>query len=157
MLVIGYGNRLRGDDGVGWAATEALMHRRPELAVQATHTLTPELAADIADAALVVFVDARHGDCPGHVHVDRVDREPEACPLTHGLSPAALVAYSERLFDRRPQAFLVTVEADRFDFGMALSPDVEHAIPEVLAAIEWLERGSRPSRRSRESASTAPR
>src|SRR5581483_5709104 len=119
-----------------------LAHRRPDVTVEATHALTPELAVEIADAPLVVFVDAQYGDCPGHVHVDRLDDNPGAASSPHGLSPAALLEYSARLFGRRPPAFLITVEGARFDVGAALSAEVRHAIPEVLAAIEWVERRS---------------
>lgn len=34
MLVVGYGNPLRGDDGICRATAQALSYRRPDLAVQ---------------------------------------------------------------------------------------------------------------------------
>ena len=60
VLVIGYGNPLRGDDGAGWKAAE-LLAEDPRLAgavVLARHQLTPELADDVSRASLVVLVDA---------------------------------------------------------------------------------------------------
>ncbi len=157
MLIIGYGNRLRGDDAVGWAAAETLMERRPEHTVLAVHTLTPELVADVAMARVVVFVDARIGEHPGRVHVERLVRDGDRGVSNHGLSPAALLDWTSRLFGRRPRAYLVTVEGRRFDFGEALSPDVERALPEALAAIDRLARGERASTRAarRESRSSA--
>ena len=60
MLIIGYGNPLRGDDGVGWRVAEAAGTALPEGAatVLAVHQLTPELSAPISRAGRVVFVDA---------------------------------------------------------------------------------------------------
>src|SRR5262245_41264787 len=59
VLVIGYGNTLRGEDGIGPAVAEEVAARGlPGVRVIVAHQLTPELAADIADARLVVFVDA---------------------------------------------------------------------------------------------------
>ena len=61
-LVIGYGNTLRGDDGIGPAVAEAVAALGlPGVRVIVAHQLTPELAADLADAQLVVFVDAAVG------------------------------------------------------------------------------------------------
>ena len=59
LLVIGYGNTLRGDDGVGPRVAEAV----GELNLPGVHTLicpllTPELANPISRAGKVIFVDA---------------------------------------------------------------------------------------------------
>jgi hydrogenase maturation protease len=147
MVVIGYGNTLRGDDGAGWAAAELLMRRRPDLDVHAVQTLVPELVSTLAATRVAVFVDVRRGERPGRVGIELIDRDGDA-GASHGFSPAALVGYAERLFGRRPVAFLVTVEGTQFAFGNTLSPDVEHAIPEVVAAIEWLERSARSPARA---------
>ena len=75
VLVIGYGNSLRGDDGVGPRVAE-LAAADPRLAgavVAAHHQLTPELALDMSAARLVVLVDATTDAAPGVVAVRRVD------------------------------------------------------------------------------------
>jgi hydrogenase maturation protease len=69
VLVVGYGNSLRGDDGVGWHAAGRLA-ADPRLAgarVLARHQLTPELAVDVAQASLVVLVDAVAGAEPREI------------------------------------------------------------------------------------------
>ena len=68
LLIIGYGNPLRGDDAFGYRAAEELQasfidHR--EAVILPVHQLTPELAADIARAARVVFIDAAAEGEPG--------------------------------------------------------------------------------------------
>ena len=55
-LVIGYGNELRQDDGVGPRA--ALLMARLGLQAMAVHQLTPELVERISQVEQVVFVDA---------------------------------------------------------------------------------------------------
>ena len=59
-LLIGYGNTLRSDDGVGPSIVEAI-DQRQILGVRSLirHQLGPELAADLATVGRVVFVDAR--------------------------------------------------------------------------------------------------
>lgn len=58
-LVIGFGNTLRGDDGVGPLVAEQVdtwnLRNVRSLSV---HQLTPELAADIAQVETVFFIDA---------------------------------------------------------------------------------------------------
>ena len=56
-LVIGIGNPLRGDDGIGWRLA-ARLPAQPGLAVRCRQQLTPELAADLAAVQRVLFLDA---------------------------------------------------------------------------------------------------
>ncbi len=63
-LVIGIGNPLRGDDGVGWWLAERAEQLPPgtptkgPLLVQTVQQLTPELAAELTDVRRVLFIDA---------------------------------------------------------------------------------------------------
>ncbi|MFN7898679.1 MAG: hypothetical protein ACK5N0_03300 [Synechococcaceae cyanobacterium] len=57
-LVIGIGNSLRGDDGVGWWLAQRAERWLPPDRVRAVRQLTPELAAELAAATRVLFLDA---------------------------------------------------------------------------------------------------
>ena len=60
ILVIGYGNTLRSDDGVGPRVAMAVASREwPGFNAIAVQQLTPELAEPLAAAELAIFVDAR--------------------------------------------------------------------------------------------------
>ena len=60
IVVIGYGNELRGDDAIGPAVAEQVAAwGRPDIRAIATRQLLPELAEDLARASLAIFVDAR--------------------------------------------------------------------------------------------------
>jgi len=74
LLILGYGNPLRGDDGVGWHAVHRLRERSAELDadVMSCHQLTPELAEAVSRAERVIFIDARVGPTPGTVEVSEV-------------------------------------------------------------------------------------
>jgi len=71
ILVIGYGNTLRRDDGVGVRAAEMMAadSRFADVEVLTVYQLTPELSLDIATASLVVFVDADVRGLPGSIEV----------------------------------------------------------------------------------------
>src|SRR5947208_15429626 len=59
ILVVGYGNELRGDDAAGpRIAREVAAWGLPQVRTLAAHQLTPELAAELAHADAAIFVDA---------------------------------------------------------------------------------------------------
>lgn len=64
-LVIGIGNPLRGDDGIGWRLA-AQLPVGSGLVVRCCQQLTPELAADLALVERVLFLDAWLEPAPGH-------------------------------------------------------------------------------------------
>jgi hydrogenase maturation protease len=140
-LIVGYGNPLRGDDGIGQAVARALANETALDGVEVVccHQLTPELAERFAAVDLVVLVDAKDGPNPGSVAVTRLQ---EATPLSSGLwhhvDPEALLFMSGRLYGRSPDAFLITVGAGSLALNEGLSAAVEAALPEVIAAVRRL-------------------
>jgi hydrogenase maturation protease len=135
-LVIGLGNPLRGDDSVGQRAAEQLYHCMPQGAaeVRLCHQLTPELSEPLSRASLAVFIDARDGGPPGTVYAQQVDLGGET-RHTHFLTPGALLQLAKTLYGHAPHAWLVTVCAGHFNLGEPLSPEVEQALPEVVARV----------------------
>ncbi len=140
-LVIAWGNPLRGDDGAGPAVARTVA-ARGGATVRICHQLTPELAADVAAAGRVVFVDARAGPTgragasARGVRVRRLRKQhmpPVA--VTHALAPEALLALARALYGAAPPAFLVTVPGARFALGAGLSPSVRRLIPAAARAV----------------------
>lgn len=141
VLVIGYGNSLRGDDGIGPAVAQAFADEdATECAdVIVCHQLTPELAESIAAVDLAVFVDAAVNIQPGLVVVREIHAAstlPSA--LAHTADPAALLDLARRLYDRAPQTFLVTIGATSVALGEGLSDAVAGALPKAIAAVRRL-------------------
>lgn len=141
ILVIGYGNPLRGDDGVGCIVAEEIAKRisGPESKVEvvACHQLNPELAEAVAGTRAVIFVDASVDVKPGHVRVSAVtpDRFSPAA-FTHTLKPSALLATASELFGQAPPAKAVVIGAASFDVGMQLTPEVRAAVATAMRAVE---------------------
>ena len=141
ILVIGYGNPLRGDDGVGPMIAEELSKRLhdPEAKVQvvACHQLNPELAEPIAETRAVIFIDASVDLKPGEVRVSAVapDRfSPGA--FVHSMKPSALLATASELFGQAPPAKAIGIGASSFDVGTHLTPQVQRAVKVAIAAVE---------------------
>ena len=139
-LIVGYGNPLRGDDGVGQAVARAFSSEAIEgVEALACHQLAPELAERFAAAERVVLVDAAAGREAGEVSVVALQAAAARPPrLGHHFEPAELLRMAQAFYGRAPEAYLVTVGAGSFELGEQLSPSVAAALPEVLAAVRKL-------------------
>jgi hydrogenase maturation protease len=148
VLVVGYGNSLRGDDGVGWHAAGRLA-ADPRLAgarVLARHQLVPELAVDVAAASLVVLVDAVPDGDPGSISVHRVQpRRPAPGAFTHHLDPGSLAGLAESLYGAATPVVLVAVAAASLAPGDHLSDALERALPDVVEAVVAVVSGRVPA------------
>lgn len=140
VLVIGYGNPLRGDDGIGWRATQAI--KAAEMAgveVITSHQLTPELSEPIARSELAIFIDAVSNDFPGMVWCSRVDAGAGTCgPMAHHVTPEYLVGMAQALFGASPRAFTITVGGLSFDYEEKCTATVQAALQEVLCLVHEL-------------------
>ena len=137
-LIIGYGNVLRTDDGVGRHVAERLAvdPRLAEATVLGAHQLTPELALDLSRADLLVLIDAGHGPAAGTHTIERAAGSGRAANTwSHHLDPADLVALAGELYGHAPAAFVVTVGVESLDAGDRLSPALEAALPGIIDAI----------------------
>jgi hydrogenase maturation protease len=138
VLVVGYGNPLRSDDGVGWHAAR-LLAGDPRLAgarVMAQHQLLPELAVDVSRASLVVLVDAAADGDPGAVSVRRVQpRRTKTATWSHHLDAESLAGLAKDLYGAVPPIVLVSVAAESFADGDGLSGALEQALPEVVEVV----------------------
>lgn len=153
VLVIGYGNTLRSDDGVGPAAAAALScdTRAFGLTVLRRHQLTPELAADVATAGRLILIDAEVPDADwsaaddggGHGEAARITVraiEPAArdgAASSHHLDPQTLLGLAAELYGSTPRTYLLSVRGTTFEAGEELTDSVRAAVPLVVeAALE---------------------
>lgn len=140
LLVIGFGNPLRADDGVGWQIADQIAKLAGDSAkVFSVHQLTPELAEPISEADFVVFIDASYKGQPGSWTCETI--QPEANRLerfSHYFTPVDLLNYTNAVFNASPQALLISVAGGSFDYGEELSPSVTVIVPEIVASFsEW--------------------
>jgi hydrogenase maturation protease len=142
-LIIGYGNPLRSDDGVGWRVADELQIRLHDSRIEVIECceLAPEMAEKLRGTTLVIFVDAEIGGIPGEVHHHRVDGLTANEPITlfsHGRTPGAVLALAAELYAASPECHLFTVSGTSFCLGQSLSPEVAGVVPLVVTEIEKL-------------------
>jgi hydrogenase maturation protease len=149
LLLIGYGNPLRQDDGLGWRiamAIEAL--GLPDLQVLAAQQLTHELAAPIALAEAVVFVDAAYGESTANgsaqgigplalkpLHHNPQAPNPGPQTFSHQLTPQALLVLAGELYGHQPAALELLVPAQWDGHGEGFSPCAAAALPTAMALL----------------------
>ena len=141
VLIIGYGNPLRSDDGVGWRAAQALVGLWPadQVRVEAAHQLLPEMADWLADAAFAIFIDACWDSVPGRIRCRTIHPEgKKPVSMTHHFLPQGLLADARSFFHHSPAAVLVSVGGDSFEHGETLSRNVEAAFPDLLIQVKKL-------------------
>jgi hydrogenase maturation protease len=141
LLVIGLGNRDRGDDGVGLAAVEALRPKLPVGVRTALHEGEPTALVDLwVGLDAVVLIDATSsGSPPGTIH--RFEAAHEPLPArhlgrsSHALRPATAIELA-RALGRLPRRLLVYgVEGERYDLGATLSAEVAAALPTLMGRV----------------------
>jgi hydrogenase maturation protease len=138
VLIIGYGNPLRADDGVGWQAARRLAELRQDEFVEtlALHQLTPELAEPISRADLVIFIDASHDGNPGSWKCERLVAGTTAGnSLAHHFTPASLLTYAQAIFQASPFALVISFSGASFAYREQLTPSVEKALPQVIQHV----------------------
>jgi hydrogenase maturation protease len=151
--VVGIGNPLRGDDGIGIAVAEALRERVPAgVDVRRDSGDVARLVDLWRDARAVILVDAASaGSVPGTIHrFDASDaRLPESvlsCS-THTFGVGEAIELARALGQLPDRVIVYGIEGERFDLGAGLSEVVdaggEEAARLILGELERLSRGER--------------
>jgi hydrogenase maturation protease len=146
VLIIGYGNPVRGDDAVGWEAAERLrgLARDQRIEILTAHQLTPEMAEPASRARVVIFVDADCDNREGEVSFREVEADRSASGLfSHQLTPEVLLGAASRLYGGCARGVLASMGPESFEYGAELSEPVRTALPALLDRVqkvcgEWL-------------------
>ncbi len=155
-LIIGYGNPLRGDDGIGCRAAELLAEGGGEkggeqqgeetpplqaggVEVIACHQLTVELAAEIAEVDRLILMDACASGEPGTITEQALaPQQADRASLTHHVDAVGLLALAQILYGHAPTTTLFTVSSGSFDYGETFTPAVAAALPALLARVRGI-------------------
>ncbi|MBN1894697.1 hydrogenase maturation protease, partial [bacterium] len=136
ILIHGYGNPGRRDDGLGvvfsermeaWAAGRGLSHIRTDCDYQ----LHIEDAAALAEADQVYFVDASRSDIDSF-RLSGV--EPEVRPgfTGHSVTPGYVLHLCEALYGRRPACFLLEIRGTDWEMGEGLSVEAARNLEQAF-------------------------
>jgi len=142
ILVIGYGNELRGDDGLGPLVAKSVAAANiPDVRVLSARQLLPEFAADLARARLVVFVDASEAWSEGGIEIRPLAIEEVTDWCTHHADPRTLLALTQVIYGQTPEAWWLTASVRNFDFSERLSDIAEENMHQALVSLKRLIQG----------------
>ncbi|MCU0255539.1 MAG: hydrogenase maturation protease [Vicinamibacterales bacterium] len=136
VLVVGYGNPARGDDGLGPALADRLEALALEgVTVDADYQLSVEHAALAAEHDVVVFADA----------TSRGDRAFSFAPLAptgdtafceHAVTPAQVLGLAASCFGATPAGYVLGIRGHALDgFDEGLTPEARAGLEAALGHL----------------------
>jgi len=155
VIIIGYGNIDRGDDGAGCAVVNLLREKWGIAPLENFDTgmddlghevdsvfvsqLVPEIMEILTIYEKIFFVDAHVGEETARMHCARVMPEYTHTIFTHHMTPPVLLAFLKTLYGHEPEAYLVSVRGYDFDFKQSLSGRTQSLLnPAVNRILELL-------------------
>jgi len=149
VLVLGFGNPLRGDDGAGPMVAQRVVALFPDAAFCRCITdqqLLPEHTDAIAAVRRVLFIDSSVNLSAGEIRITEIF--PEACPshkLTHHIAPQTLLWMAQQFFSHAPRAWLIEIGVADMSVGQHLSPVVAKAAGRLVRQLAYYLRLTRSS------------
>lgn len=140
ILIYGYGNPGRQDDGLGnafvnrireWTAIEGLH----DFSFDSNYQLNIEDADAISDKDLVIFADASEERIENFC-LSKVDGTSGLTFTTHAASPGYIVKLCEELFNKNPLVFLLHIKGFEWEFQEGISAEAQSNLDAALVYMK---------------------
>ena len=153
ILVIGYGNTLRSDDGAGCRVSDIVASwDLPYVRSLTVHQLTPELAEPISQSELAIFIDAFVGDneqsskrnrSTPAIQVQRIAVSKQLnsvalADLGHISDPRSLLLLAQQVYGEVPVAYSLLLPAVNWEFGEQVSAVTRKSIDQAVDFLQKL-------------------
>ena len=140
ILIYGYGNPGRQDDGLGPALVEQLeawaqAEKRSGVAFDSNHQLNAEDALAVAECRAVVFVDATK-ETKAPFEFLKLAPQKKISFSTHAMSPESVLALAAELYDAHPPAWMLAIRG--YKWAPNESP-TSAALANLAAACAYLQ------------------
>jgi hydrogenase maturation protease len=141
ILVLGLGNILLRDEGIGIHVAQAMQQMDMPVGVEVLDGATAglDLLDHLADRRKVVVVDAIDGDFPGGTVVrltpdDLMPAEGQILSL-HGLGLMEALRLSERLGAAPDEVVILGVKPANLEYGLELSAELGQLVPQIVQLV----------------------
>ncbi len=135
FLVIGVGNPLRSDDGVGPHIAHKIKEKNiPGVKVKVVHQLNIELLEEVGEYEKILLIDASFLG-QGLVFKKVQASEHEHGSSSHHLSPELFWALAKKLYHKNLNLYLCAIRGRSFAMSEQLSPEVQLMVPKALDEI----------------------
>jgi hydrogenase maturation protease len=140
IVVLGLGNTLLKDEGVGVHVIHALQNRSiPEDVEIIDGGTSPDVIHLIGDADTLIVVDAaRGGSEPGAIYrlsPDDIASQRELTLSTHDIGLFHSLRLMELLGNTPKETVIIGVEPKEIDLGLELSPELEQKLPSIIKVV----------------------
>jgi hydrogenase maturation protease len=137
FLIIGYGNTLRSDDGVGQIVAEKIeAFKLPNVQCIYRHQLTPELVEKIVLFPNIIFIDACvNNEKVTMINLPRFDINNQN-QYGHYCTPEYLLYLTNLIYHKSPQSFLISIPINNIDLGEELSDFAQQGVKITLDMIK---------------------
>jgi hydrogenase maturation protease len=142
IVVLGVGNMLMKDEGVGIHVIEALAsnplltHINVEIVDGGT---SPDILHLLGETNKLIIVDAvKGGDEPGSVyrfHAEDITVEENYPVSLHQLSLFESLDMMDCMGDRPEETIIIGVEPKEIGAGLELSPELEQKVPQIVKLV----------------------
>lgn len=139
ILVYGYGNPGRQDDGLGIMCVELLEEwvvkkNLPNLSFDSNYQLNIEDAAELSDKDIVIFIDASEEDIQDF-YITKVTLSKKVDFTMHSVSPGFILNLCAELYNCKPEAYMVHIKGYEWEFKEGLTAKAKN---NILYAFEFL-------------------
>lgn len=145
IIIIGYGNCLRNDDGLGPAIVDEICRQKSDSCENLNFRVIPQLdvsmAFDLSMSSLAIFVDARDDDDETLVKVAEILPPLDTGNLyhtTHTMKISDLLGITQSVYGKCPRCFAVMPKGFDFQMGTDFSEKGKMAFSQSLEKIEAL-------------------
>ena len=139
ILLIGYGNPTRMDDGVGWYIAKMIRESISDrIDVMEADQLSIEMIEDIKDRQVVIFVDAHVSEEDDWIRISEVQPDSKLGLTAHIVSPSNLLSICQSIYNKYPKAYLYSVKGVNFDFSEELSEQTRKSADEAIKLLSDL-------------------
>jgi hydrogenase maturation protease len=143
IAVLGLGNLLMGDEGVGIHVLHKLKERGPPEGVELVDggTAGIDLLPVLKQADRVIIIDAvRAGGRPGSIYRFKPEDLKGETPMALSLHQFSLqdVLHSAHLLGIEPEITIIGVEPKRIAPGLELSEELQEVLPQLVEVV-WAE------------------
>ncbi|MHA1769730.1 MAG: hydrogenase maturation peptidase HycI [Candidatus Thorarchaeota archaeon] len=137
IAVLGIGNDLRTDDGLGPFIVENLSLESPNLLIENVGSVPEGFARPLAEfgAERVIMIDAADMRKPvGHIELVTKERIGGISISTHSMPLSLLMMYLEQ--QTGAETILLGIQPRSLQFGEGLTPEIQKVANRIIRALE---------------------
>jgi hydrogenase 3 maturation protease len=139
IAILGIGNDLRTDDGLGPYIVNTLKFDNPNVMIENVGSVPEAFSRPLAEfgAKCIIMVDAADmRKAPGHIELVTKDRIGGISISTHSMPLSFLMMYLEQ--ETGGKTILLGVQPKSIQFGEGLNPEIQEIADNIISSFERL-------------------